>query len=123
LYVIFNIYDNVVLPYNFTLYAIIRVYGRFGPGLGQFLGPPLSANKSNTSNSLSQLHIPITLFTVFYESKVPLCYPLHCSVPSGYECHEYCIIRVRTRHNSFSASLSFPALHNTQIMLVVKMRA
>jgi hypothetical protein len=39
LYVIFNIYDNIVSPYNFSLYATIRVYGRFGPG--QFLGPPL----------------------------------------------------------------------------------
>jgi hypothetical protein len=42
LYVIFNIYDNIVSPYNFSLYATIRVYGRFGPGLSQFLGPPLS---------------------------------------------------------------------------------
>jgi hypothetical protein len=42
LYVIFNIYDNVVSPYNFYLYATIRVYGRFGPGLDQFLGPPLA---------------------------------------------------------------------------------
>jgi hypothetical protein len=41
LYVIFNIYDNIVSPYNFSLYATIRVYGRFGPGLSQFLGPPL----------------------------------------------------------------------------------
>jgi hypothetical protein len=41
LYVIFNIYENDVSPYNFSLYATIRVYGRFGPGLSQFLGPPL----------------------------------------------------------------------------------
>jgi hypothetical protein len=41
LYVIFNIYDNVVSTYNFSLYATIRVYGRFGPGLGQFLDPSL----------------------------------------------------------------------------------
>jgi hypothetical protein len=41
LYVIFNIYDNVDSPYNFSLYVTIKVYGRFGPGLGQFLGPPL----------------------------------------------------------------------------------
>jgi hypothetical protein len=41
LYVIFNIYDIVVSPYNFCLYATIRVYGRFGPGLSQFLGPPM----------------------------------------------------------------------------------
>jgi hypothetical protein len=27
------------------LYAIIRVYGRFGPGLDQFLGPPLTVAK------------------------------------------------------------------------------
>jgi hypothetical protein len=33
LYVIFNIYDNVVSPYNFSLYATIRVYGRFGLGV------------------------------------------------------------------------------------------
>jgi hypothetical protein len=37
LYVIFNIYDNVVSLYNFSLYVIIRVYGHFGPSFGQFL--------------------------------------------------------------------------------------
>jgi hypothetical protein len=42
LYVIFNIYDIIVSPYNFSLYATIRVYGRFDPGLSQFLGPPLA---------------------------------------------------------------------------------
>lgn len=41
LYAIFSIYDNIVSSYNFSLYATIRVYGRFGPGLGQFLGSPL----------------------------------------------------------------------------------
>jgi hypothetical protein len=41
LYVIFNIYDNIISPFNFSLYATIRVYGCFGPGLSQFLGPPL----------------------------------------------------------------------------------
>jgi hypothetical protein len=43
LYVIFNIYDNVVSPYNF-LYTTIRVYGRFGSSLDQFLGLQLGAD-------------------------------------------------------------------------------
>jgi hypothetical protein len=64
LYVIFNIYDNIVLPYNFSLYATVRVYGRFGSGLGKFLGPPLVASlklepdefyEKNSSTDLSYL--------------------------------------------------------------------
>jgi hypothetical protein len=51
LYVIFNIYDNVVSPYNFSLYATIRVYDRFGPSLGQFLGPPLVASKPHGAHA------------------------------------------------------------------------
>jgi hypothetical protein len=37
---------NIVSSYNFSLYATIRVYDRFGPGLDQFLGPPLGVVSS-----------------------------------------------------------------------------
>jgi hypothetical protein len=51
LYDIFNIYDNVVSLYNFSLYTTIRVYGHFGPGLDQFLGLPLAGMlKDEASN-------------------------------------------------------------------------
>jgi hypothetical protein len=53
LYVIFNIYDIIVSPYNFSLYATIRVYGRFGPGLSQFLGPPLDRKSPSRGYSMS----------------------------------------------------------------------
>jgi hypothetical protein len=54
LYVIFNIYDNVVSLYNFSLYATIRVYGRFDLGLSQFLSPPLTTRTFTCVSSIRQ---------------------------------------------------------------------
>ena len=63
MYVIFNIYDNVVSSYNFSLYATIRVYGRFGPGLGQFLGPPLSVSHVMSRTILNMKALGSNIYT------------------------------------------------------------